>query len=177
MKIEDKVVCGEAARNAWKEAFEKLGQVNEEDVNFEDQFIKDCKEQSDKWLERQMEAKGELDKPIERAEVRRAVKAMKSGKASGIDGIGSEILKRGGEEMLEMTWQLCRDVFEAERVPSDWNKGLIFPLFKGGDRLSTDNYRGIYLLSVVGKLYASILNQRLVGWCEKMKKFGEEQAG
>src|SRR4051794_13693262 len=51
------------------------------------------------------------------------------------------------------------------------------PLFKGGDRLSTDNYRGIYLLSVVGKLYASILNQRLVGWCEKMKKFGEEQAG
>ena len=90
VKIEEKVVSGEAARNAWKEAFEQLGQVNEDDVNFEDQFIKDCKEQIDKWLERQMEAKGELDKPIERAEVRRAVKAMKSGKASGIDGIGGD---------------------------------------------------------------------------------------
>ena len=113
VKIEEKMVSGEAARNAWKEAFERLGQVNEEDANFEDQFIKDCKEQIDNWLARQKEAKGELDKPIERAEVRRAVKAMKSGRVSGIDGIESEILKREGEEMLEMTWQLCRDVFEA----------------------------------------------------------------
>ena len=40
----------------------------------------------------------------------------------------------------------------------------------------TDNYRGIYLLSIVGKLYAAILNQRLQ-WCEEMKKFGEEQGG
>src|SRR5690242_2406382 len=97
---------------------------------------------------------------------------MKSGKASGIDGI---VLKRGGEEMLEMTCQLCSEVFEAERVPSDWTRGLILPLYKGGDKLSTDNYRGISLLSIISKLYASILNQRLLGWCERMRKFGEEQ--
>ena len=102
---------------------------------------------------------------------------MKSGKASGVDGIVSEILKRGGEEMLKLTWKLCSEVFEAERVPRDWTRGLIFPLFKGGDKLSTDNYRGISLLSIIGKLYASILNQRLLQWCEKRRKFGEEQAG
>ena len=51
------------------------------------------------------------------------------------------------------------------------------PLFKGGDRKLTDNYRGIYLLSIVGKLYASILNHRLLEWCEKRNKFGEEQGG
>ena len=79
--------------------------------------------------------------------------------------------------MLEMTWQLCSEVFEAERVPSDWTRGLTFPLFKGGDKLSTDNYRGISLLSIISKLYASILNQRLLGWCERMRKFGEEQGG
>ena len=79
--------------------------------------------------------------------------------------------------MLELTWKLCSEVFEAERVPRDWTRGLIFPLFKGGDKLSTDNYRGICLLSIIGKLYASILNQRLLQWCEKRRKFGEEQAG
>ena len=63
---------------------------------------------------------------MERAEVERAGKKMKSGKASGVDGIVSEILKRGGERMLELTWKLCSEVFEAERVPRDWTRGLIF---------------------------------------------------
>ena len=177
LKIEEKIVSGEAAKNAWKEAFQQLGEVNEDDVNFDDQFIKDCKEQIDSWLKERKAARGDLDRPIERAEVERAVKKMKSGKASGVDGIVSEILKRGGEGMLELTWKLCSEVFEAERVPRDWTRGLIFPLFKGGEKLSTDNYRGICLLSIIGKLYASILNQRLLQWCEKRRKFGEEQAG
>jgi hypothetical protein len=74
--------------------------------------------------------------------------------------------------MLEMTWQLCSEVFEAERVPSDWTRGLIFPLFKGGDKLSTDNYRGISLLSIVSKLYVDLESAS-----ERMRKFGEEQGG
>jgi hypothetical protein len=68
-------------------------------------------------------------------------------------------------------------VFEAERIPTDWSKGLIYPLFKGGERKNPDNYRGIYLLSIIGKVYTSILNQRLLDWCEKREKFGEEQGG
>jgi hypothetical protein len=43
LKIEEKVGSGEVAKVAWKEAFQRLGQVNEEDANFDDQFIKDCK--------------------------------------------------------------------------------------------------------------------------------------
>jgi len=80
LKIEEKVVSGEVAKVAWKEAFQRLGQVNEEDANFDDQFIKDCKEQISSWLKRQKEANGELDKPIERTEVQRAIKAMNQGK-------------------------------------------------------------------------------------------------
>ena len=77
--------------------------------------------------------------------------------------------------MLELTWKLCSEVFEAERVPRDWTRGLIFPLFKEGDKLSTDNYRGISLLSIIGKLYASILNQRLLQWCEKRRNLGKSK--
>src|SRR3954468_18502993 len=90
LKLEEKVVSGEVAKVAWKEAFQRLGQVNEEDANLDDQFIKDCKEQISSWLKRQKEvikdckeqisswlkrqkeANGELDKPIERTEVQRA---------------------------------------------------------------------------------------------------------
>ena len=77
---------------------------------------------------------------------------MKAGKAGGFDGITGEMLKQGGEDMIELTWVLIREIFEAEYIPSDWSKGLIYPLFKGGERKNPDNYRGIYLLSIVGYL-------------------------
>ncbi len=51
-----------------------------------------------------------MDNPIERTEVQRAVKAMKSGKASGINGIVSEILKRGGEHARDDLAALQRSI-------------------------------------------------------------------
>ena len=50
-------------------------------------------------------------------------------------------------------------------------------LYKDGDKSNVDNYRGITLLSVVGKLYTSIINNRISSWLEKNKKLVEEQAG
>ena len=37
-----------------------------------------------------------------------------------------------------------------ERVPKDWARGLILPLYKNGDARIPDNYRGITRLSMVG---------------------------
>ena len=47
------------------------------------------------------------------------------------------------------------------------------PIFKEGEKKNVDNYRGITLLSVVGKLYTSILNDRITKWLEKEKKIVE----
>ena len=68
-------------------------------------------------------------------------------------------------------------VFDSHTVPQDWRNGLIVPLFKEGDREVANNYRGITLLSIVGKLFASILEKRLSKWCEGNRIFEQEQAG
>ena len=68
-------------------------------------------------------------------------------------------------------------MFACERIPVDWSKGLIFPLHKDGDDRDPSNYRGITLLSVVGKLYSSIITRRLSLWCEKESKISDEQCG
>ena len=44
----------------------------------------------------------------------------------------NEIFMYGGEKVIDALWKLCAEVFRCEKYPSDWAKGLIFPLFKGG---------------------------------------------
>ena len=55
---------------------------------------------------------------------------------------------------------------------------MIFPLYKEGDNRDPLNYRGITLLSVVGKVYTRVLTERLVRFAER-KGGGivEEQGG
>ena len=53
-------------------------------------------------------------------------------------------------------------VWSEELVPPKWREGLIVNLFKKGNREDPGNYRGITLLSVVGKVFCKIVNDRLV---------------
>ena len=43
-----------------------------------------------------------------------------------------------------------------------WKEGYIVPIHKNGSTSNVDNYRGITLLSVLGKLFTRILNTRLM---------------
>ena len=51
---------------------------------------------------------------------------------------------------VELLYQL---VWSEEFVPPQWREGLIVNLFKKGDMEKPGNYRGITLLSVVGKVW------------------------
>ena len=47
---------------------------------------------------------------------------------------------------------LCCVVWRAEEVPNEWRQGIVVPLHKDGDERNPMNYRGITLLSIVGKV-------------------------
>ena len=51
------------------------------------------------------------------------------------------------------------------------------PIFKKGDNNNPDNYRGITLTSIIGKVYTHILNRRLSKWAQRERIVVEEQAG
>ena len=54
--------------------------------------------------------------------------------------------------MLCLLEQLFSVIWHEELVPRQWWEGLIVNLFKKGDKEDPGNYRGITLLSVVGKI-------------------------
>ena len=62
--------------------------------------------------------------------------------------------------MVCLLEQLFSVIWREELVPRQWREGLIVNLFKKGDKEDPGNYRGIMLLSVVGKVFCKILNNR-----------------
>ena len=96
-----------------------------------------------------------------REEIIHAVKKMKNGKAAGPDGIPAEALKTDRGTAADMLLPLFEKIWEQEEIPTDWKDGHINKLPKKGDLSSCENYRGITLLSVPGKVFNRILLERM----------------
>ena len=175
------VVRGNEVSSVWRKAFEDLGSGTFQEGQFNSEFASRITSEVQAWQDSFRESEGkvclELDGPITRLEVQVALSQLNQGKASGIDGIVNEILKFGGDTMQDSIWNLLNIMFACEKVPLDWSRGIIFPIHKEGDERNPSNYRGITLLSVVGKLYSAILTRRLSKWCEKHSKISDEQCG
>ena len=76
--------------------------------------------------------------------------------------IMNEYIKNTKDIMLPLYDKLFNKVLESGQMPNDWLVGLIIPIYKEkGDKKDANNYRGITLLSCLGKLFTSILNTRL----------------
>ncbi|MCB4763941.1 MAG: reverse transcriptase family protein, partial [Sulfurovum sp.] len=118
-----------------------------------------------------------LDGVISVSEVQAAIKALKDNKAAGPDGLSSEFFRYSAPCVLHFLTEYFNKLFNTGTFPSEWSESIILPIYKKGDVNSPNNYRGISLLNVGGKLYSYILNKRLTQWIEDNKMLNEAQAG
>lgn len=96
-----------------------------------------------------------------REELIAQLKKLKKGKAPGEDGIENEAWRLMPKEIGEVMWKLLSNIWKNGDIPDDWNKGMICPIFKKGEKSDVKNYRGITLMDSAYKIYANILNERL----------------
>ena len=73
--------------------------------------------------------------------------------------------------------KLFNDILQSSEVIPEWAFGMIVPLHKDGPKLDTSNYRGITLMSCLGKLFLSILNNRLIAYALEHKLLSPAQLG
>ncbi|KAK3565057.1 hypothetical protein QTP86_032482, partial [Hemibagrus guttatus] len=150
----------ESVQRRWKEYFEEL--MNEEN-------------EREKRVEEVNSVEQKVDK-IRKDEVRKALKRMKSGKAVGPDDIPVEVWKCLGEAAVEFLTSLLKNrVLESERMPEEWRRSVLVPIFKNkGDVQSCSNFRGIKLMSHTMKLWERVVEARLrkaVEICEQQYGF------
>jgi hypothetical protein len=99
--------------------------------------------------------------PITTGEVEMAIRNLKSGKARDEDGLSAEHLKLAGSAVAETLALLLTLMCTKGYIPSSLKSGIINPFGKKGKcNLQKDNYRGITISSVLGKVLEHILKSR-----------------
>ena len=107
-------------------------------------------------------------------EVRRALKRMKNGKAVGPDDIPVEAWICLGDMAVRFLTRLFNRILEGERMPEEWRKSILVPIFKNkGDAQSCTNYCGIKLISHSLKIWERVIEARL----RRMVTISEQQYG
>ena len=110
-----------------------------------------------------------LDQPILVEELKTIIIRLKLDKAADIDCIIPEVFRKLNNYQLE--------VIVNGNVSKRMAIGIIVPIFKKGTTSDLNNYRGITLLSVSGKLLTGILNARLEKVVNTFSALEENQAG
>jgi hypothetical protein len=116
-----------------------------------------------------------LDAPLTADEIQACVNRLKHNKAGNPaeEGIVNELLMYGGPAMISMLHSYCSLMWHLEQVHHV--PGTIISLPKTGDLSDPVNYRGITLLSVLYKLYTSVLNRRLIEFAEEQQYVQQQQ--
>ena len=107
-----------------------------------------------------LQAPESLNNPIDDKEICLVIKSLKQGKASAKDMINNEILKSLNSNYRSLLQNLFNVCLTKGIYP--WNCSIITPLHKKGDKADPDNYRAVAVSSVIGKLFSTILLERLV---------------
>ena len=94
-------------------------------------------------------------------ELHRALSKKKLGKAGGQSGIVPEMLLHGGSDLHQALHQVLLDMWQSQSVVAEWRNAVVVPIPKKGDIRVCDNWRGISLLDVAGKVFARVLQDRL----------------
>ena len=81
------------------------------------------------------------------------IEALQYHKAATEDGTTNPMFKCGGEVMENLLTHLFNFMAKRECVHPEWQKSTVVNLYKEGDRSQCGNYRGIALISCLGKLY------------------------
>ena len=119
-----------------------------------------------------------INEPITESEVKKAINHLKNNKSGGIDSIVNEHLKSLSHIIAPSLINIFNLVFDSGIIPESWTLGMIKPIYKNkGCKSDPANYRPITLISCQGKLFTSILNERLQQYAEEHDLINDCQAG
>ena len=104
----------------------------------------------------------DLNSEITCDEIRSTIRNLKCGKSSSSDLICNELLINLNNSGIDILHKLYNKCLDTSTYP--WNNSIITPLHKKGCEDDPDNYRVVAVSSTIGKLFSTILLNRLISY-------------
>jgi hypothetical protein len=101
-----------------------------------------------------------------------AIGKLNLGRAPGANGLRPELFKAGGSALVHQlerdygaVWPVCDGTDSSAplrtQVFQTWQDAEVVTLHKKGSRSDPNNYRGVFLLDVAGKILATVVEKRI----------------
>ena len=81
-------------------------------------------------------------------------------KAPGPDGMSNWIMKECSNQLAGKFYSIIESSLKERRVPLDWKRTKILPIYKGGDKEEPLNYGPVSLTSIVATICEKIVKDR-----------------
>ena len=154
--------------------YEQEGQLNRWREHFEQLLNRPPPESPPEILPARLDLPINTNPPTKK-EIEEAIRRIKSNKAAGPDHIPPEAIKADMTTSVDILHTLFTKIWNEEDIPGDWKKGILIKLPKKGDLGNCNNYRGITLLSIPGKVFNRIILNKLKDIVDP--KLRDNQAG
>ena len=139
LRSERKPLTSDITPDQWYQHFHEVfnpRNLQEDEYNYDDPV-----DRSDNYLDRR----------ITESEVLRAIRALKAGKAPGIDGLSIQFIKSSAQHLVPYLTDLFNNFYENGYFPPEWATSILAPIHKKGNNDDPNNYRGISLLPEIAK--------------------------
>ena len=102
-----------------------------------------------------------LEPKIQECEVKWTVGNITTNKASGGDGIPTELFQILSDDAVKTMHSICQKIWKIQQWSQDWKKSVFIPIPKKGNAKECSNYSTIVLIAHASKVMLKILQARL----------------
>ena len=148
-------------RMTLKNCYEDLA-IPKDDIVFDDEYLQHSEMHIELNHELKRQGKFKPTEPFTEREIESSIKQLKTGKSADEFGLSAEHLKTSGEVIIPILKDIFNEVMGTGIVPDYFSGGVLTPVPKSGkDPTVLDNYRGITVTPIIGKLFEKLLLLRL----------------
>ena len=102
-----------------------------------------------------------LEPDVLECEVKWALGSITMNKASGGDGIPTELFQILKDDAVKVLHSICQQIWKTQQWPQDWKRSVFIPIPKKGNAKECSNCHTIALISHASKVMLKILQARL----------------
>ena len=118
------------------------------------------------------------DLKVSAGQISKLIKELDSTKATGPDSIPVVVLKHLSPELSPIFAKLFNRCLKEKCFPTSWKTSAVCPVFKNaGDKSAPSQYRPISLLSIISKLFESVINKGVLDHLVKNNLLTDVQYG